>query len=66
VFIAMGSTGIEDVLQQIAINAAAGIPSIEQVTRLSVLNASAGSLGINQQAHDAGVPHHSVHRTGAA
>ena len=37
VFIAMGSTGIEGVLQRIAINAAAGIPSIEQVTRLSVL-----------------------------
>jgi len=33
VFIAMGSTGIEGVLQRIAINAAAGIPSIEQVTR---------------------------------
>ena len=29
VFIAMGSVGIEGVLQQIAINAAAGIPSIE-------------------------------------
>ena len=51
VFIAMGSIGIEGVLQRIAINAAAGIPSIEQVTRLSVLNASAGSLGINQRAH---------------
>jgi NAD(P)H dehydrogenase (quinone) len=50
-FIAMGSVGIEGVLQRIAINAAAGIPSIEQVTRLSVLNASAGSLGINQRAH---------------
>jgi uncharacterized protein YbjT (DUF2867 family) len=52
VFIAMGSTGIEGVLQRIAINAAAGIGSIEQVTRLSVLNASADSLGINQRAHD--------------
>jgi NAD(P)H dehydrogenase (quinone) len=51
VFIAMGSTGIEGVLQRIAINAAAGISSIEQVTRLSVLNASADSLGINQRAH---------------
>ena len=51
VFIAMGSTGIEGVVQQIAISAAAGISSIEQVTRLSVLNASAGSLGINQRAH---------------
>jgi uncharacterized protein YbjT (DUF2867 family) len=51
VFIAMGSIGIEGVLQRIAINAAAGIPSIEQVTRLSVLNASADSLGINQRAH---------------
>ena len=50
-FIAMGSIGIEGVLQRIAINAAAGISSIEQVTRLSVLNASAGSLGINQRAH---------------
>ena len=47
VFIAMGSIGIEGVLQRVAINAAAGISSIEQVTRLSVLNASAGSLGIN-------------------
>jgi uncharacterized protein YbjT (DUF2867 family) len=52
VFIAMGSIGVEGVLQRIAINAAAGISSIEQVTRLSVLNTSAGSLGINQQAHD--------------
>ena len=51
VFIAMGSTGIEGVLQRIAINAAARIPSIEQVTRLSVLNTSADSLGINQRAH---------------
>ena len=51
VFIAMGSIGIEGVLQRIAINAAAGIPSIEQVTRLSVLNTSADSLGINQRAH---------------
>jgi len=51
VFIAMGSTGIEGVLQRIAINAAARISSIEQVTRLSVLNTSANSLGINQRAH---------------
>jgi uncharacterized protein YbjT (DUF2867 family) len=51
VFIAMGSIGIEGVLQRIAINAAAKIPSIEQVTRLSVLNTSADSLGINQRAH---------------
>ena len=51
VFIAMGSVGIENVLQRIAINAAAGISSIEQVTRLSVLNTSADSLGINQRAH---------------
>jgi uncharacterized protein YbjT (DUF2867 family) len=51
VFIAMGSTGTEGVLQRIAISAAARISSIEQVTRLSVLNASAGSLGINQRAH---------------
>ena len=51
VFIAMGSTGIEGVLQRIAINAAARINSIQQVTRLSVLNTSAESLGINQRAH---------------
>jgi NAD(P)H dehydrogenase (quinone) len=51
VFMAMGSIGIEGVLQRIAINAAAGIAAIEQVTRLSVLNASADSLGINQRAH---------------
>jgi NAD(P)H dehydrogenase (quinone) len=51
VFIAMGSIGIEGVLQRIAINAAAGISSIEQVTRLSVLNTSADSRGINQRAH---------------
>jgi uncharacterized protein YbjT (DUF2867 family) len=51
VFIAMGSIGIEGVLQRVAINAAARVPSIEQVTRLSVLNASADSLGINQRAH---------------
>jgi NAD(P)H dehydrogenase (quinone) len=51
VFIAMGSIGIEGVLQRMAINAAAGIRSIEQVTRLSVLNTSADSLGINQRAH---------------
>src|SRR6476646_7488481 len=49
--LAMGSIGIEGVVQRIAINAAAGISSIEQVTRLSVLNASANSLGINQRAH---------------
>jgi len=51
-FIAMGSIGLEGVLQRIAINAAARSSSIEQVTRLSVLNASAGSIGINQRAHD--------------
>jgi uncharacterized protein YbjT (DUF2867 family) len=51
VFIAMGSVGIEGVLQRIAINVAAVTSSIEQVTRLSVLNASADSLGINQRAH---------------
>ena len=51
VFIAMGSTGTEGVLQRITISATAGISSIDQVTRLSVLNASAGSLGINQRAH---------------
>ena len=51
VFIAMGSVGVEGVLQRIAIGAAAKISSIEQVTRLSVLNTSAGSLGINQRAH---------------
>src|SRR6201996_427905 len=51
VFIAMGSVGIEGVLQRTAISAAARISSIEQVTRLSVLNASADSLGINQRAH---------------
>ena len=51
VFIAMGSIGIEGVLQRIAISATSGIPPIEQVTRLSVLNASADSLGINQRAH---------------
>ena len=52
IFIAMGSVGIEGVLQRVAINAAAAISSIEQVTRLSVLNTSAHSLGINQRAHD--------------
>jgi uncharacterized protein YbjT (DUF2867 family) len=52
VFIAMGSIGIEGVLQRIAVNAAAGISSIEQVARLSALNASAASHGINQRAHD--------------
>src|SRR5690242_6491068 len=51
VFIAMGSIGIEGVLQRIAIKTAAGISSIEQVTRLSVLNTSLDSLGINQRAH---------------
>ena len=51
VFIAMGSIGIEGVLQRIAIAAAAGTGSIEQVVRLSVLNTSADSLGINQRAH---------------
>src|SRR5882724_7890069 len=52
VFIAMGSVGVEGVLQRIAISAAARISSIEQVTRLSVLNTSVDSLGINQRAHD--------------
>jgi NAD(P)H dehydrogenase (quinone) len=52
VFIAMGSIGIEGVLQRITIAAAARSPSIEQVVRLSVLNTSADSLGINQRAHD--------------
>jgi NAD(P)H-binding len=45
VFIAMGSIGIEGVLQRIAINAAARISSIEQITRLSVLNASERGSG---------------------
>jgi uncharacterized protein YbjT (DUF2867 family) len=52
VFIAMGSIGVEGVLQRIAMNAAARVSSIAQVTRLSVLNAAADSLGINQRAHD--------------
>ncbi|MFC6155624.1 NmrA family NAD(P)-binding protein [Kribbella jiaozuonensis] len=52
IFIAMGSVGIQGVLQRIAISVASTISSIEQVTRLSVLNASANSLGINQRAHD--------------
>src|ERR1700750_174889 len=52
VFIAMGSIGIEGVVQRIAINAAAGIASIEQLTRLGVLNTSTNSVGINQRAHD--------------
>ena len=61
----MGSTGIEGVVQRIAINAAAGISSIEQVTRLSVLNTSADSLGINQRAHcsiasSTAVPHSTI------
>jgi uncharacterized protein YbjT (DUF2867 family) len=51
VFMAMGSIGTEGVLQRIAIDVAAGIPSIEQVTRLSVLNTSGASRGINQRAH---------------
>jgi NAD(P)H dehydrogenase (quinone) len=51
VFIAMGSVGIQGVVQRVAISAAAGVSSIEQVTRLSVLNTSADSLGINQRAH---------------
>jgi uncharacterized protein YbjT (DUF2867 family) len=51
VFIAMGSVGIQGVLQRVAISAAAGIPTIEQLTRLSVLNTSPDSLGINQRAH---------------
>jgi uncharacterized protein YbjT (DUF2867 family) len=52
VFMAMGSIGLEGVLQRIAFTAAAGTASIEQVVRLSVLNASPHSLGINQRAHD--------------
>jgi uncharacterized protein YbjT (DUF2867 family) len=51
VFIAMGSIGTEGVLQRIAINAAARLPSIEQLTRLTVLSTSADSLAINQRAH---------------
>src|SRR5205085_10976842 len=51
VFIAMGSIGIQGVLQRIVIDAAARISSVEQVTRVSVLNASEASLGINQRAH---------------
>ena len=51
VFIAMGSVGIQGVLQRVAISAAAAVSSIEQVTRLSVLNTSANSLGLNQRAH---------------
>src|SRR5262249_18201227 len=51
VSMAMGSTGIEGLLQGIAITAPAAIGSIEQFTRLSVLNTSADSLGINQRAH---------------
>jgi len=51
VFIAMGSIGIQGVLQRIAISVAAEMSSIEQITRLSVLNSSANSRGINQRAH---------------
>jgi uncharacterized protein YbjT (DUF2867 family) len=45
VFMAMGSVGIQGVLQRVAVSAAAAVPSIEQVTRVSVLNASADSPG---------------------
>jgi uncharacterized protein YbjT (DUF2867 family) len=51
VFIAMGSVGIQGVLQRVVINTAAGTSSIKQVTRVAVLNTSADSLGINQRAH---------------
>jgi uncharacterized protein YbjT (DUF2867 family) len=50
-FIAMGSIGVEGVLQRIAVSAAATTSSIEQVTRLAVLNTSADSRGINQRGH---------------
>jgi NAD(P)H dehydrogenase (quinone) len=60
VFMAMGSIGVEGVLQRIVIGTAAQVSSIEQVTRLSVLNASAESLGINQRAH------HSIDQFAAA
>lgn len=50
-FIAVGSIGIEGVLQRVAIGAAATTSSIEQLTRLAVLNTSAESRGINQRGH---------------
>jgi NAD(P)H dehydrogenase (quinone) len=50
-FIAMGSIGVEGVLQRVAIAAAANTSSIKQVTRLAVLNTSADSRGINQRGH---------------
>jgi uncharacterized protein YbjT (DUF2867 family) len=50
-FIAMGSIGIEGVLQRVTISAAATTSSIEQITRLAVLNTSADSRGINQRGH---------------
>jgi NAD(P)H dehydrogenase (quinone) len=50
-FLAMGSIGIEAVLQRVAIQAAASIPGFRQLVRLSVLNAGPDSLGINQRGH---------------
>jgi NAD(P)H dehydrogenase (quinone) len=50
-FIAMGSVGIQGVVQRVVVTTAARVSSIAQLTRLAVLNASADSLGINQRAH---------------
>jgi len=50
-FLAMGSIGIEAVLQRVAVQAAASVPGFRQLVRLSVLNAGPDSLGINQRGH---------------
>jgi uncharacterized protein YbjT (DUF2867 family) len=50
-FVAMGSIGIEAVLQRVAIQAAATASGFRQLVRLSVLNAGPDSLGINQRGH---------------
>ena len=51
VFLAMGSVGMEAILQRTAIQAAASVPGFQQLVRLAVLNTGPDSVGINQRGH---------------
>jgi uncharacterized protein YbjT (DUF2867 family) len=67
-FLAMGSVGMEAILQRTVIQAAASVPGFQQLVRLAVLNTGLDSVGINQRghwsidvaAHAAGLPYTTI------
>src|SRR5262249_9386863 len=67
-FLAMGSVGMEAILQRTVIQAAASVPGFQQLVRLAGLNTGLDSDGINQPghrsidvaAHAAGLPYTTI------